>query len=1121
MPSLQALGVGKLSGRRLTEGNHLRSLNQIPLNTVDGRVSLQVEDLLVPRLDDGLLANEDQLNFVMDEMTGLMAAHNEELEVEEVMVESVIFPVNYPDRNVSVSQDGRPWVEVGIRGAKVKGLLDSGAAGTVMSLRCAERLDIGISTTNAVQLKAANGEVMAAVGTAHVIMNHDGIEVQLPVVVVQELNHDLILGIDFWEKAGYHILGPIDSSIYPLEMEEKQRIQVEANLTAQERAELEEILDQFLVADDASLTRTNVLEHSIELLPEARPFQLRSHHFSPRLEKMISQELNRMLRLGVIEPSSSPCSSPIVPSIKKNGEVRLCLDSRHLNSITRKDRYPVPNLPALIGRMEEFRYYVSMDMKSAFWQVPLSNEKKLGQFASSRELTAFVVPGRGLFHFTAMPFGLCNSPATQCRLMSLVLGHDLEPFVVVYLDDILIMGNTIAEVLERLREVARRLTKAQLSIHLAKCRFFCRRLKFLGFIIGFGEIKSDPEKVRIMAEYPRPKTARDIRQFLGLAGHYRRLIGRFSEMAAPLTDLLKGDGRSLVWSDEAENAFLTLKRALTSDPVVKNPRLDQEFHIQCDASDVAAAGVLGQFHDGQEVVIAYWSHKWVGHERSWAATEKEAACVLMAIRHYRAYIAGDHFTVYTDAKALTHLLTIKSEGPSRLARWSLEMAEYDVDIKHRPGKDNLVPDALSRAVMALDDADPGIDDPWLANMIGRIAAEPQRYADLRLEGRRLYKLESLVDDIGGPTFTWKEYVPEVCRKEVVESKHRELCHMGWEKCFEALRRMYFWPGMRRITAEVIRSCQVCLHTKRRAANTRVPMGRPRIADHPFQMICIDHWGPLTRSTKGNTYLLVVVDVLTKYVLLHPARNAKAEPVVSFLEDQVFLAFGSPETIISDNAKAFMGRRMMELLNNYGVDHWSTPIHHPQSNLAERYIQTVGSAVRSMLFEEQSEHRNWDAELVRIQAAMNSLPNEATGVSPFKLNFGRERVFKGTDFAVENRSESRVDLPEAELVSRFRNLQMRTKDQLRIAQEKHRRSYNRNSRPLSFFVGEIVWRRNRVLSDATVAFSAKLAPKFIKARVIETLGNDTYLFKDDRAERSRLNKIHANDMYKDVISTASE
>lgn len=1013
---------------------------------------------------------------------------------------------------LNVAQDDRPFAEVKIGRYRIQGLLDSGASVTVMPRNeFFGSLELELKPT-AIRIKVADGGYLNVHGYVLLPINFRKKLVVIPTIIVERCAQALILGYNFWKAAGLQIVDEEAIPICSLQTPTVQYVNTEIELQKRDEVELLSVVNNFLISTENFIGRTHLIEHSIELIDGAKEFVIRPHLFSPSLEEKIHGELDRMLKKDVIEPSKSPVSSPIVPVIKPTGAVRLCLDSRKLNEFTIKDKFPIPVMGHIFARMRKANYLSVIDLKEAFWQIPLSAERKPRQFASSRELTAFSVPGRGLFHFKVMPFGLCNSPATQCRLMYKVLGHDMEPWVFVYMDDVLVLGRTVAEMLHLLNQVATRLTAARLSINFEKSRFFAREVKYLGYILSKDGVKVDPTKVEAMVRYPSPRNLKELRRFLGLTGYYRRLIRDYASIAAPLTNMLKKSCGNFKWGHEAEEAFNHLKTALSSTPVVVNPDFDMEFHLQCDASDIAASSVLGQFHESKEVIIAYYSHKWSPEEKNWAATEKEAACVLRSIQHFRGYIYGRPFTVITDAKALTHIRSIKTDGSSRLSRWALELNQYDLKIKHRAGKQSEVPDALSRAVDALGaEGHPEEEDPWLLLMKRKMEAHPTKYTDFRFEEGRLWKFEKSYDDIGGQTHRWKEYIPGEARAVVINTTHEELCHLGADRCVARIRQNYFWPGMTSLVQSTLKSCETCKHVKARNYSIHVPMGKSRDAKFPFQLVAMDHWGPVTKSRRGNTYLLVVVDVFSKYVLLHPCRSGKANEVIGFLEQEVFLKFGVPERLLSDNARAFMGRQLFALLNKYSVDHWTIPFYHSQGNPAERYIRTVSTMVRAQLFR-NGDQRYWDEEIHLIQSALNSTVHTATQHTPFFLNFGREMILSGREYSRIVGTQTRQDLSSDELHRRFQTLQQEVSRNLARAHETYRKNYDRGTKQVQFENGERVWRRNRVLSNAEASISQKLCPKFIPGKIVQKIGKDVYQVQDEGG--STLIKIHANDLFKD-------
>lgn len=960
-------------------------------------------------------------------------------------------------------------------------------------------------------LTTANSSNLSILGEMTIPIAFNGKKALLSMVVVEQLTQELILGVDFWKIMGLNI------EVMAVKPSPKNLASTEIKLDEKYHQDFQEAIDQFLVGTDTFLGRTHVLKHRIELTEGAKPFVIRSHLYSPALQEKMTTELEDMLRRDIICPSNSPVASPIVPVVKPDGSVkRLCIDSRTLNSLTKRDQFPVPNIQHLFARMQKARFLSTIDLSKAFWQVPLCNEPIPGQFATSQELTAFILPGRGLFQFRVMPFGLTNAPATQCRLMHQVLGHDLEPHVFVYIDDILLMANSVEQMISLIRTVATRLTKAGLTINLLKSRFFAESVKYLGYILSEKGIEADPNRLTTMESYARPTNTKSVRRFLGMTGYYRRLIRDYSGMAAPLTNLLKKTAGRFSWTPEADRAFLQLKKAMMTAPVIANPDFSEDFHIQCDASDVSGAAALGQHQNGAEVIIAYFSHKWSATEARWGATEREAATVLYAIRHFESYLWGRPIKIITDAQALTHIRTIKTGGSSRLSRWVMELNQYDLTIKHRAGKLSVVPDALSRAVDAVEvivATNPPSSDPWYEEMVEKLRTEPERHLDFRLVEGELFKYEMAKDDIGCLNYRYKRYVPEIHRDEVIEDVHKRLCHLGWEKSYGVLRSNYFWPGMIAAVEHAIRSCQICRASKPTIRHTRVPMGQPRKAEHCFQRICIDHWGPATPSRRGNSHLLIVVDVFSKFVLLNPCRDTSAVLVTRFLESQVFATFGPPETIISDNHRPLVGQTMVELLNKYGIEHWTLPFYHSQANPAERYLRTVGAAIRAQVAERSADHRSWDEDIPLIQWAINSTTNSSTGKSPFLLNFGREPVFSGQDFHLLGNHTNREQLPTPLFLQRFRTIREKAKEHLQRAQESYRRQYDRGTRPAPFLVGERVWRRNRELSHAGRRFSQKLAPKYVPSVITRILGRDTYLIKD-QSERAHVSKVHANDLLRD-------
>jgi len=433
--------------------------------------------------------------------------------------------------------------------------------------------------------------------------------------------------------------------------------------------------------------QTKLVEHDIVLKEDAVPKRL-SYRIPERLLPALKKELDLMISLGVIEPSKSEWCSPVVLVPKKDGTTRFCIDFRYLNSVSKFDSYPMPRIEELIERLGNAKYLSTVDLCKGYWQVPLSSR--------SKELTAFRTPW-GLHHFKTMPFGLHGAPPTFQRLMDQVL-HGLSDFTSAYLDDIVIFSETWEEHLKHLQMVLRRIQEAGLTINPDKCALAKKEIEYLGYVLGNGVIRPQVGKVQAIKSFTLPKTKKQVRSFLGLVGWYRRFVPNFSSRAAALTDLIKKNGPNQIqWSEQAQRAFQDIQGALQESPVLHSPRFDQPFVLQTDASGVGLGAVLLQGEVGNYHPVAYISRKLFPREMRYSTIEKECLAVKWALDSLRYYLLGRHFTLETDHRALQWLNNMKDTN-ARITRWYLSLQPYRFTILHRPGRENLTANFLSRYV---------------------------------------------------------------------------------------------------------------------------------------------------------------------------------------------------------------------------------------------------------------------------------------------------------------------------------------------------------------------------------------------------------------------------------------
>ena len=481
----------------------------------------------------------------------------------------------------------------------------------------------------------------------------------------------------------------------------------------------------------------------------------------------------------------------------------------------------------------------------------------------SQEKTAFATHS-GLYEFTVMPFGLCNSPATFQRLMETVLSGLTQKSCLVYIDDVLVMGKTFEEHLANLMEVFERLRAAGLRLKLVKCIFGGDKVVYLGFVVSRNGISPDPQKVEAVRDFPRPFYVRSLRSFLGLASYYRRFIHSFSVIANPLFHLTKKEVE-FTWSPACEEAFERLKQHLVEAPVLAFPSFDRGFLLDTDASGVGLGAVLAQKQeDGTIRPVAYASRTLQPHERNYGSTEMEALGVVWAIKHFRHYLYGHHCDVFTDHEALKSLLN--TPHPSgKLARWGLALQEVDLAIYYRPGKKNVLADALSRSPVSVrEEGSPVVLEESLVAAVsgpqessesgegglrarqrgdlelcqiiryleeGELPSDDKKARELALSKQQYLLVEGVLHYVAKDQ-TLRLIPPEGDRQKLFDEVHGGQFggHLRDAKIFGELARRYWWSGMR---GDILQWCRACLTCASRQVGkevrsplTPIPVGGP-------------------------------------------------------------------------------------------------------------------------------------------------------------------------------------------------------------------------------------------------------------------------------------------------------
>lgn len=1024
--------------------------------------------------------------------------------------------------------DNRPYVSVQILGRPVVALLDSGASHSVIGIKGMHLLhtfDLRLQQCADISISTADGKAQKIDGFVNVPLQIGNIVNILKIFVVPSLVQSLILGADFcrvfnitldFGRNSYFVGSKqfdINSEILPNtdSVCVINRICSRSELSEEQSQQLNSVIEKFCSLSPLKLGRTNKMVHKIDT-GNAEPIKQRPHLMSPYKLEILNRELDRMLELGVIRPSISPWSSPVLIVEKSNGEPRFCFDGRKLNSVTKKCAYPLPIVDHILYKLSGAQFLSSIDLKSAFWQIPLHPD--------SCEKTAFVIPGRGLFEFEVMPFGLCNAAQTQQALMDSVLGPDLDPFVFVYLDDVIVATPSFEKHLEVLNIVFDRLRAANLTINLDKCVFCLPSLKYLGFVVDREGLRTDPDKVKAMLEYPVPTTATEVKRFIGMCSWYRRFVKDHSTITAPINALLKGRKKSqkIHWNEEAEVAFNKIKQSLISAPILATPDFSKPFVIQCDASNVGLGAVLTQKVDNKEAVIAFASRTLTETEKKYTVTEKEALACLFGIDKFRPYVDGVHFTIITDHSSLLWLNNLKNPT-GRLARWAMKLSQYDMEIIHRKGSLNLLPDALSRAPIEMNvieiNPDYIVEDPWYSKMVTNVQNDPEKFSDWKVEDGKLYKHTPFNFGLNTNIFQWKLVIPKAQRLDVFKECHDDpkAAHLGIYKTLSRIRELYYWPRLLQDVQKYVRRCKICDAQKISSSARPGLMGQPKRVNYPWQYISVDILGPLPRSRNGFCYILVVSDYFTKFCLLHPLREAKSTSIVKFLEEQVFLVYGAPQIIACDNGVQFTSNIFKKLTQDYGITVHYNANFHAQVNAVERINRVLETAIRSYL--NDIDHRNWDKEIHKIGFALRTAVHESTGFIPTFLNFGRYVPSNGNYYGnLESLNE--VDLTTfnrqeyGQEIDKLPQLYKDVRRHLAEAYRKNEKSYNLRKRPSDVYhVGDKVWKRNFVLSNKADYYAAKLAPKYVLCTVKKVISKLVYEL--DGPNGKNIGRFHVKDL----------
>ncbi|UYV61247.1 hypothetical protein LAZ67_1004099 [Cordylochernes scorpioides] len=873
-----------------------------------------------------------------------------------------------------------------------------------------------------------------------------------------------------------------------VEKNEEPRFQINENLSPKEQKELKQVLERYGDLFSSRLGRTNLAKHRIDT-EDAKPIKHKPYRVSAKERDIIKEQIDEMLTEGIIRPSSSPWSFPVILVKKRDGKYRFCVDYRKLNNVTVKDVYPIPRIDEVMDTLQGSTHFSAIDLRSGYWQVEVEKRDK--------EKTAFTT-AHGLYEFNVMPFGLCNAPATFERNMENMLGNLRWQICLCYLDDVIIYSPDFPTHLKRLEAVFRCFRESNLRLNDKKCRFAFEELEILGYITSKHGIKPAEHNIKAVRNFPRPKKVKEVQSFLGMCSYYRKFIKDFSKIADPLTNLIK-KSVSFTWTERQEEAFQTLKTALLSPPILGHFNPNAPTYVHTDASNIGIGATLVQDIGGEEKVISYLSRTLSKAEQNYSTTEKECLAVVWSMSKLRPYLYGRHFKIVTDHHALCWLKNLK-DPTGRLARWALKIQEYDFDIIHKSGKKHLDADGLSRGPLPETDWDEDFERLFL----NQITDEEDKFSESVKknlnESRRSIAQNFKEED--GCLFkknpnpegrAWLLVVPENKKREIMKEYHNHMSngHLGVARTMYRIKSKYFWPSMLKDVSEFVKTCHLC---QSRKGSNQLPSGLLQPippANFPFERIGIDFVGPLPSTKNRKKSIIVLTDYYTRYAETRAVSEATVKEVSKFLVEDIFLRHGAPQYLISDRGSQFTSNLMKEVMKTCKIKHCFTTSYHPQTNgLTERLNRTL---INMLSMYVNTDQKNWDEILPFITHAYNTTIQETTGYSPFFLMFGREptSLLDDRNISVDIDKDDYDEYIKHHLdkINRTRKLVINNTIK---TQERMKKNYDKKHMERSYEPGELVavWTPIRKIGKCEKLLRKYFGPY----RILKKLSNVNYLIE---------------------------
>ncbi len=671
----------------------------------------------------------------------------------------------------------------------------------------------------------------------------------------------------------------------------------------------------------------------------------------------------------MIRPSQAPWYSQVHLTPKPNGAWRFCIDYRGLNDCSEAMGWPIPNVSRMLQRLGDKRakFFAVMDLTSGYYQAPLSK--------ASQSATAFLTD-IGIFEWLRVPMGLKGAPSYfQQEMARMVLCGLLYKVLELYLDDIIVYGTTEDEYIDNLRQVFDRLAKHGVTLNPNKCSFGMEEVEYVGHTINSeGVLTFSDEKRGEVLDFPLPTTHKEMKSFLGLVNYFRDHIQNHSIITKPLQDMTTSYSKNkrLQWTPTLIETFHSVRKTVATCPKLHFVQDGLPLFLHTDASDYGIGAYLFQkAADGKEIPIAFVSKSLTAERLNWSVPEKEAYAIVFAFQKLEYILRDSYFVLRTDHKNLTY---INSEGSAKVRRWKLAIQEYNFDIEHIAGEENVAADAFSR--LCKREEPPAV----LLNLEREIV------------------------------------IPENIKRTIRQVHNSTAGHNGVEKTLQKLTENGIkpWKYMREHVRKYIQLCPICQKLDYRSVkNYTEPFATASTA--PMRKLSVDSIGPLPSDQYGNVHILVVIDNFTRFVELYAIPDVSAVHAARSLLSHIG-RYGAPEQLHSDRGTQFVNETITELLKLIGTEHVLSLADSKEENgLVERANREVMRHLRAILLDKKITD-DWSTYLPLVQRIMNASEHSSIGMSPAQLLFGNAVTLDSGIFLAHKRGyntepESEISLAE--------------------------------------------------------------------------------------------------------------